>query len=409
MGLFDDLQNTPAIPDEDETLKPRAESLAPTTGIPISPEESIFVARRVREEIEAEETDGPTIKQQIAGLTAEIAISGGAQAGAVPASVASGPFAPVTWVGTTFSGGYAGSVAAQKIEGREDISQGRALFAGLINTIPFLSKGKQGTKLAVLTRQLGSQAAQGAAMGAGEVTSVAVIDKKRMPTINELGFGVVGGATIGAAFGGSIEGVKILAPKTKDLFNKISGKTADEIDVMVAKGEILTEDIADAMEDIADAPKTPEAPKEAPATPKEAPEANPAPKTPEADPLDASIEAINEILTGDRTGGKGARVTRKVKSHFRVVAQEFFGDIDDLLKTKDVETAKKILGRIDKYTEFDRAISKKDYAQGSELQANTRQAMDNGTTDYAAGITAAGNKRTEDLIVLKVRRRGRSN
>ena len=122
---------------------------------------------------------------------------------------------------------------------------------------------------------------------------------------------------------------------------------------------------------------------------------------PEADPIDASITAINDILTSDRTGGKGARVTRKVKSHFRTVAKEFFGDINDLLKTKDTATAEKILSRIDKYTEFDRAISKKDYAQGAELQANTRQAMDNGTTDYAAGITAAGNKRTEDLIVLK--------
>ena len=118
-------------------------------------------------------------------------------------------------------------------------------------------------------------------------------------------------------------------------------------------------------------------------------------------PIDESLAAIDEILKGDRTGGKGARVTRKVKSHFRAVAQEFFGDINELIKNKDIETARKILGRIDKYIEFDRAISKKDYAQGSELQANTRQAMDNGTTDYAAGITAAGNKRTEDLIVLK--------
>tara|TARA_R110002049_G_scaffold214866_2_gene386360 strand:+ start:136 stop:3066 length:2931 start_codon:yes stop_codon:yes gene_type:complete len=137
----------------------------------------------------------------------------------------------------------------------------------------------------------------------------------------------------------------------------------------------------------------------------ETPEATPAPVTPEvapeADPIDASIAAIDEILTGDRTGGKGARVTRKVKKHFRVVAKEFFGDINNLLKTKDVEGAKKILSRIDRYIAFDRAISKKDYAQGSELQANTRQAQDNGTTDYAAGITAAGNKRTEDLIVLK--------
>jgi len=575
MGLFDNLEVAPETPEEEVILQPKGETLETPTVEPETPEEALFVARNVREEIEAEENDGPTIKQQLAGLTAEIAISSAAQMGAVPASAASGPFAPVTWIGTTFSGGYAGSVAAQKAEGQEGISQGRALFAGLVNTIPFLGKAKQGTKLAMLTKQLGSHAAQGAAMGAGEVTSVAVIDDQRMPTLNELGFGVVAGATIGTALGGGIEGAKVLAPKTKELFNKISGKTAEEVDVMVAKGEVLSEDISDAMEDIADAPK------EAPATPKDAPEAvatpeatpapkriidkiadrplahsfiiqsaegdkrkalkslwkettasdtieklkavnpldaigskgimvdgeyeaatkaltkyaeklkpiqdsfratlkrelgdtitvyrgeaegftpaagreleswsldeavakryakakggkvkskeipvedvewigsqrdtelilrinsksTPAPKTPEVapevDPIDASIAAIDEILKGDRTGGKGARVTRKVKAHFRVVAQEFFGDVNDLIKNKDIATAKKILSRIDKYTEFDRAISKKDYAQGSELQANTRQAMDNGTTDYAAGITAAGNKRTEDLIVLK--------
>jgi hypothetical protein len=591
MGLFDNLEAAPETPEEDIVLQPKGETLETPTVEPETPEEAIFVARNVREEIETEENGGPTLKQQIAGLTAEIAISGGAQAAAVPASAASGPFAPVTWIGATFSGGYAGSVAAQKAEGREGISQGRALFAGLVNTVPFLGKGKQATKLAMLTKQLGSHTVQGAAMGAGEVTAVAVIDEQRMPTLGELGFGVAAGATLGTALGGGIEGAKVLAPKTKNLFNKISGKTADEVDVMVAKGEVLAEDISDAMDDIGEAPKMPQREvieelvgetqplevtvggekipsdvPEAPETPKETPEAvatpeatpapkkdyeiesvydedgeidydvdealrkiakerdlgitsdreansvvrnedgeviggtfvsndgdnytfdvvvseaadgtgvgskllddvikmpyelrdmnpkatmqvdvvspkmkemlehrgfeikeeigkdrwlmepkdydnvgkpkvveaTPAPKTPEAtpeaDPIDASLAAINDILTGDRTGGKGARVTRKVKSHFRAVAQEFFGDVNDLLKNKDIATAKKILGRIDKYTEFDRAISKKDYAQGSELQANTRQAMNNGTTDYAAGITAAGNKRTEDLIVLK--------
>ena len=610
MGLFDNLEAAPETPEEDVVLQPKGETLETPTVEPETPEEALFVARNVREEIETEENDGPTIKQQIAGLTAEIAISSAAQMGAVPASAATGPFAPVTWIGTTFSGGYAGSVAAQKAEGQEDLSQGRALFAGLVNTIPFLGKAKQGTKMAMLTKELASHAAQGAAMGAGEVTAVAVIDDQRMPTLNELGFGVVAGATIGTALGGGIEGAKVLAPKTKELFNKISGKTAEEVDVMVAKGEVLSEDISDAMEDIADAPKeapaTPKETPEAPATPKDTPfkdwkeseayaeeigglginrsprvdaslvdltddvlktqrrqaekaldklesgkmetrkevdevaaaqdrlsefeneefrrrfkvnideykaassdeeraeimdfikselfddigrskdedfklaflldqlskeglwndfmvankrelqekiDADPdfqasyeevfkgdlldklnrgkalledassvrlASKTPETPikpqdtlegstintpaltgPIDESLAAIDEILKGDRTGGKGARVTRKVKAHFRVVAQEFFGDINDLIKNKDIATAKKILSRIDKYIEFDRAISKKDYAQGSELQANTRQAQDNGTTDYAAGITAAGNKRTEDLIVLK--------
>jgi hypothetical protein len=135
----------------------------------------------------------------------------------------------------------------------------------------------------------------------------------------------------------------------------------------------------------------------------------PAPKTPEAAPkedptsasgdaIDASIKATREILEGDRSGGKGAQVTRKVKTHFRAVAKEFFDDVNTLIKTKDVEAAKKILSRIDKYIEFDRVISEKDYAQGSELVANRRNAMD---FEFQAGISAAGNKRTEDLNVLK--------
>ena len=151
----------------------------------------------------------------------------------------------------------------------------------------------------------------------------------------------------------------------------------------------------------------------APTKVEEAPaESTPAPKKPEAAPkddptsasgdaIDESIAAVKGILEGDRTGGKGARVTRKAKKHFRAVAREFFGDINTLIKTKDVEVAKRILGRIDKYIEFDRIMSEKDYAQGSELQANTRNAMDNGVTDYAAGISAAANERTANLQVLK--------
>lgn len=135
--------------------------------------------------------------------------------------------------------------------------------------------------------------------------------------------------------------------------------------------------------------------------PKDAPEATPAPKTDAEDAIDASIKAIDDILTGDRTGGEGARVTRQVKKHFRVVAKEFQDDVVELMKTGDIETAKSLLARIGKYKKFERKISEKDYAQGSELQANSRNAMDNGTTDYAAGITAAANKRTEDLTVLE--------
>ena len=605
MGLFDEIEGKPEAPEEG-VLVANQDPLPEPVAAPETADEVILMARQTAQDIEREE--GPTTKQVIAGLTAEIAISGGGQAasaaaaGGTAATLVGAAAAPFVWVGGTFSSGYAGSVAAQKIEGRDNVSQGRALFAGLVNTIPFLGKAKQGSKLAKLTKQLGSHAAQGAAIGAGETTSVAVIDEGRLPTLKELGFGAGGGAVIGTALGGTIEVGKVLAPKTVEVFKKISGKNASEIDVMVAKGDVLTEDIAEAMEDIAEAPKpkqaeapkeTPEAPaeptpapktlsseeaqalikpsekegknirtlgkgdwilertqlsdiranekgdlyddtvdyaraseyakrdtefppiilattkdgrlnvsdgghrisaarmrgdetiltlrkktKEAPAEPTPAPktrtedgndfapdvedtisragfnpdtfwrrpeyaqraiddmrrdieiinnpqdkdsiafekaikaieetqtpkapaEPTPAPKTPKTDPIDESIAAVKGILEGDRTGGKGARVTRKAKKHFRAVAREFFDDINTLIKTKDVEVAKKILGRIDKYIEFDRIMSEKDYAQGSELQANTRNAMDNGVTDYSAGISAAANERTANLQVLK--------
>ena len=177
----------------------------------------------------------------------------------------------------------------------------------------------------------------------------------------------------------------ILDPLTAKLKN-MSQKEAmeklskEEIAEVVAEGRQVIEK---------QQPKVKEEPKAEP---------TPAPKKPEVDPIDASIKALQEILPEARMGGKGARVTREAKTHFRAVAQEFFTDITDLLKTKNTDTANKILSRIDKYIEFDRIISKKDYAQGSELVANQRNAMN---FEFQNGISAAGNKRTEDLTVLK--------
>jgi hypothetical protein len=406
MGLFNQLENSTETPVEDVIPKNRtAPSLEAPEAIPETPEEVMMVAKTVREQAQQEE--GPTTKQIIAGLTAEIAISGGGQAASAAAAGGSavtgvGVLAsPFVWIGGTFSTGYAGSVAAQKIEGREDVSQGRALFAGLVNTIPFLGKAKQGSKLAKLTKQIGAHATQGAAIGAGEMTSVAVIDEGRLPTLDELGMGAGAGALIGTALGGTIEGGTALAPKTVALFNKISGKTAPEIDAMVAKGDVIADDIAEAMEDIAEAPKTKQA--EAPATPKDAPEPTPAPKADsEGDAIDASIAATKSILEGDRTGGKGARVTAEVKPHFKAVAVEMGDRFNAIAGAKNVDeaqtAAKEILSRIDRFIDFDRIIAKKDYAQGSELVANAGHVTPD---SFKAGITAEANQRTADLQTLK--------
>jgi hypothetical protein len=151
--------------------------------------------------------------------------------------------------------------------------------------------------------------------------------------------------------------------------------------------------------------------KEQPATPKDAPEAvatpeaTPAPKTPEVAPedaIDASIAATKSILEGDRTGGKGARITAEVKPHFKAVAVEMSDQFNAFAGAKNADDAKgaaqEILKRIDRFIDFDRIISQKDYAQGSELIANAGHVTPD---SFKAGITAEANQRTADLKTLK--------
>ena len=133
----------------------------------------------------------------------------------------------------------------------------------------------------------------------------------------------------------------------------------------------------------------------------EAPEA-PAPKSTPEDAIDASIAATKSILEGDRTGGKGARVTAKVKPHFKAVAVEMSDQFNAFAGAKNADdamvSAKAILGRIDRFIDFDRIIAKKDYAQGTELVANAGHTTPD---SFKAGITAEANQRTADLQTLK--------
>lgn len=131
--------------------------------------------------------------------------------------------------------------------------------------------------------------------------------------------------------------------------------------------------------------------------------ATPAPKAdPEGDAIDASIAATKSILEGDRTGGKGARVTAEVKPHFKAVAVEMSDQFNAFAGAKNADdamvSAKAILARIDRFIDFDRIIAKKDYAQGSELVANAGHVTPD---SFKAGITAEANQRTADLQTLK--------
>ena len=55
MGLFDDLQKTPELPEENEILQPRGESLETPDVAPETTEEALLVARDTRKNIEQEE------------------------------------------------------------------------------------------------------------------------------------------------------------------------------------------------------------------------------------------------------------------------------------------------------------------------------------------------------------------
>jgi hypothetical protein len=179
---------------------------------------------------EPEIQDGPTLGQIGAGLATEIAISTAGQAtGAALAPWTLGISYPVA----SFAGGVGGSVAAQKIEGRDNVSVGRALVAGLINIIPGSQTARGGVKAgAAIAREAG----KGAAIGASEATATAIIDEKRPPTLAELagyaGAGTVFGGLMGATFKGG-----------ERLWRKIKNKTPEQVDAMVVAGQITPDEL----------------------------------------------------------------------------------------------------------------------------------------------------------------------
>jgi hypothetical protein len=176
------------------------------------------------------QVDGPSLGQIAGGLGAETGIAiGGQAAGAALAPFTLGVSYPVL----AFSSGVAGSIAAQKIEGVEKVSPGRAFFAGLINLIPGSSAVKGGAKMASTVAR---GAISGAAIGAGEATAVAAIDEGRLPTLGEVGTR----AGIGAGFGGALAGAM---QGGKRVWDNVRNKTPEQIDASIASGEIVPKDL----------------------------------------------------------------------------------------------------------------------------------------------------------------------
>ena len=99
-----------------------------------------------------DEPEDPSLGRIGAGLAAEIAtaqglkFAGAAAGAAAGGGIASIPLATIGYISGAITGGVAGSVLAQNVEGRDKISQGRVLADTLLNLIPVpIGKLKKGT------------------------------------------------------------------------------------------------------------------------------------------------------------------------------------------------------------------------------------------------------------------------
>tara|TARA_R110000765_G_scaffold9402_3_gene29435 strand:+ start:1041 stop:5102 length:4062 start_codon:yes stop_codon:yes gene_type:complete len=222
---------------------------------------------------EAEESSG--LGGIFLGLGTEISVAGVSQV----AAAASGP---IGYFPIAFGGGFAASVAAQKLEG-DEFSFGRAVAAGMLNLIPgsagvkTLTKGlKAGSKAEKLLKAAANgdtlygtttipasiirEAKRGAAFGLGEIVVKNLIDEQRLPTQDELfqylGAGAVLGGGLGGIMGGFISrnlGKRVDefakewledAPKTwskMDIDQKVA--TAKDVGIIVGDSPDLTSPI----------------------------------------------------------------------------------------------------------------------------------------------------------------------
>jgi len=186
-----------------------------------------------------EPVQGPSVGQIATGAGVEVAAGlTGEAVGLALAPFTGGISYPVA----KFGSGVAGSIAAQEIEGKPEISYGRALTAGVMNLIPGAAIGK-GAKVGAIVAK---EAKRGALIGAGEATVTSLIDEQRAPTAGELGAYMAGGALGGAVVGGALKGGKelVAAAKPSELF-PVLGELSDKVKAAVAPSRVIGREMQD--------------------------------------------------------------------------------------------------------------------------------------------------------------------
>ena len=189
--------------------------------------------------------DDPTLGQIGGGLATEVSIAaagkyGGAAIGSAVPIIGTGIGYTVGAIGS----GIAGSVAAQKIEGRKNISWGRAIAAGLVNLIPGseLGKGTLKTGKALATAgKIGFK--EGAITGAAEAQLTSIIDERQMASLGTTAAYAGFGGGIGSVLG---TGVKAVGLRNLNKIKRVTkGKSTKEIDELIDNGTITKEDVVE--------------------------------------------------------------------------------------------------------------------------------------------------------------------
>ena len=188
--------------------------------------------------------EDPSLGQIGTGLLAEIVLGeGGKYAGATAGALVGGPVgAGIGYLTGAIGGGITGSIAAQRQEGRKDISWGRVTADTLLNVLPFgAGKVSKGAKLlprvakATLTR-----GAQGAGISTAAMAIEKGIEEGEMLTLDEL----IAAAGTGAGLGIGLGAAGAALNKS---YSKLLNKSTDEIDSLYNKGDVDAVSVVDAI------------------------------------------------------------------------------------------------------------------------------------------------------------------
>lgn len=186
-----------------------------------------------------EEKEEPSLGTVGKGLLAEVALGEGLKYGLTTAGfLVGGPLGAAIGYGAgALIGGISGSLAAQRIEGRDEYSWGRVAGDTLLNTLPPFGKVAKGAKL---LPKLAIRGGTGAAVGATASATQQLIDEGEIDMDRLLVASATGGA-LNIGLGAASDALASSYAK------KLSGKTQDEVDELYRKGDVDAVNVVDSV------------------------------------------------------------------------------------------------------------------------------------------------------------------